>query len=293
MITNKEAKAIVVLGATGRMGGAVARHLHRDGWCVKGISRNPQSEKSRSLSATGIEVFQGDMEKPATLRPIFKNAYGVFLTVNWFDSGVDGELRQSKNVADIATEAGIQHLVFGAAGTGHRGTGLEHFEIKVDIVDYLRSKNVPTSVIYPAPFMELMTDPTLFPQLVMWNVKVKVLGLDVSVPWIATDDIGALAAMMFNNPDEYIGRGLRPVGDWKTVCECRQIYQEIAGKKPFRIPVPVWLMRRMIPQMTDMVKMWEWMPDVDEMKAIQNDPLSDYLSDFKDVRAYLQQALAN
>lgn len=290
---DKANKTILVFGATGRMGGAVARHLHRDGWCVKGISRNPQSAKAQELIAKGIDVLQGDMDVPTTLKTAFKNAYGVFLTVNWFDSGIEGELKQSMNVADLAADANVQHLVFGAAGTGQRGTGLEHFEVKIDILEYLRSKNVPTSVIYPAPFMELMTDPSLFPQLVMWNAKIKVVGLDVPIPWIATDDIGALATMMFNNPDEYIGRGLKPVGDWKTPGECRQIYQELAGKKPFRIPVPLWLMRRMIPQMTDMIKMWEWIHTVDDMTAIQNDPLSDYLSDFKDVRSFLQQELIN
>lgn len=169
-------KPILVFGATGRMGGAVARHLHRDGWCVKAISRSPESEKAKSLIARGIEVMQGDMDEPDTLRQVFKDAYGVFLTVNWFDSGIEGELRQSRNVADLAAASGVQHLVFGAAGIGERGTGLKHFEVKLDIVDDLQSKNVPTTVIYSAPFMELMTDPTLFPQLITWNAKIKVIG---------------------------------------------------------------------------------------------------------------------
>ena len=127
----------------------------------------------------------------------------------------------------------------------------------------------------------------------MWNAKVKVLGLDIPVPWIATNDIGALATMMFNNPEEYIGRGLKPVGDWKTVRECRQIYQELSGKKPSRIPLPIWLMKLAVPQTTDMVNMWEWMLSVDDMTAVQNDPLTDYLTEFKDVRSFLQQELAS
>lgn len=282
-------KTILVFGATGRMGGAVARHLHQDGWCVKGISRNQESKKAKALMDQGVEVIQGDMDEPSTLRHVFNDVHGVFLTVNWFDSGIEGELRQSRNVADLAAAFGVKHLVFGAAGTGERGTGLEHFEVKLDIVDYLQSKNVPTTVIYPAPFMELMTDPTLFPQLVTWNAKIKVIGKNLSVPWIATDDIGALATVAFNNPDEYIGRGIKPVGDWKTMDECLQIYQAMAGKKPLRIPLPIWLMRLMIPQMTDMVRMWEWMRSINNMPAIQSDTLSSYLNDFTDVRTFLQR----
>lgn len=287
----REDKTIIVFGATGRMGGAVARHLHRAGWRVKGISRNPASEKSQALIAQGINVVAGDMDAPDTLRPAFKDAYGVFLTVNWFDVGIDGELRQSKHVVDVAADSTIQHLVFGAAGIGER-TGLEHFDVKLEIVDYLQSKNVPTSVIYPPPFMEMMTDPTFFPQLVAWNAKVKIVGKNLAVPWIATDDIGALAALIFDHPDEYLGRGLKPFGDWKTLGECIQLYQEAAGKKPFRIPLPLWLMRRMIPQMADMIAMWEWMAAVEDLPAKQTDSLSDFLNDVTDVRSFFQQAFS-
>lgn len=60
-----------------------------------------------------------------------------------------------------------------------------------------------------------------------------------------------------------------------------------------RIPLPIWLMRLMIPQMTEMVKMWEWMRSIDNMPAIESDPLSNYLVDVTDVRTFLQRELAS
>jgi len=282
----KNDKTILVFGATGRMGGAVARHLHRYGWCVKGISRNPDSEKANALMSEGIEVIQGDMDYPETLRSAFAGAFGLFLSVNWVEAGIEGELRQGKHVADLATEANIEHLVFGAAGTGKRGTGLPHFDVKIDIVEYLRSKGVPTTVIYPPPFMELMTDPTLYPQLGTWNAKMKIVGKNLSIPWIATDDIGALVALIFSTPGEYIGKDLNPVGDWKTMGECLELYRHFVGKRPFRIPFPIWVMRPIIP---DLVKLWEWMASVDDMRSVQNQPLSELLDDPTDVRLFLEK----
>lgn len=285
---DKANKTILVFGATGRMGGATARHLCRSGWHVRGVTRNPESESAKALTTQGIDLVQGDMENPDSLRLLFKDVYGIFLVVNGFEVGFEAEVRQGKHVADLAAEASIQHLVFGAAGTGKHGTGLSHFESKVDIVEYLQSKHIPSTTIYPPPFMELMTDPTLYPQLGTWNAKMKIVGEDLPIPWIATDDIGALAALIFNNPDVYMGQELKPVADWKTLGECRQLYREIAGKNPFRIPLPLWLMRRMIPEL---VQMWEWMLETEDLEKTRLEPLLDIYANTTDVQSFLQQKL--
>jgi uncharacterized protein YbjT (DUF2867 family) len=68
---------IVVTGATGLQGGAVTRHLLKDGWHVRALTRNAASKPAQALMASGVEVVQGDMGEAASLRPIFAGAYGV------------------------------------------------------------------------------------------------------------------------------------------------------------------------------------------------------------------------
>lgn len=282
-------KTILVFGATGRMGGAAARHLCRDGWHVRAVTRNPQSETARALQAQGIEIVQGDMDDPASLKAAFQSVYGVFLVVNGWDSGFDGEVRQGKHIADLAAEAGVRHLVFAAAGTGERGTDIPHFDSKLDIEDYMRAKQIPLTMIFPPPFMELMTDADLYPQAGAWNGKMKILGKDFPVPWIATDDVGGMAAVIFGQPEQYIGRRLKIVGEWKTLGECRHLYKEIAGKNPPRWPMPVWVLRRMQPEL---VKMWEWFRTLDDSYAQTLEPVASMYTDVTDVRTFLSQKLS-
>jgi uncharacterized protein YbjT (DUF2867 family) len=277
-------KTILVFGATGRMGGAAVRHLHQNGWHVRAVSRNPDSTAAQLLQSKGIEVVQANMDDPASLRGVFNGVYGVFLVVNWIVSGFDGEVRQGKHVADAAAEAGVQHLVFAAAGTGERGTGIGHFESKLDIEAYINQKQIPLTMILPPPFMELMTDPTLYPQAGMWNAKIKILGKNHNLPWIAADDIGGMAPVIFSQPEQYIGRRIKPVGDWKTPGECHQIYQEITGKQPPRWPLPLWVMRKMQPEL---IKMWEWLRDTDSLSRLELEPAMSLYPDSKDVRAFL------
>lgn len=282
-------KTILVFGATGRMGGAAARHLCRAGWHVRAVTRNPQSDAARALQAQGIEVVQGDMDDPASLKAAFAGAYGVFLVVNGWESGFDGEVRQGKTVADLAAEAGVKHLVFAAAGTGERGTGIPHFDSKLDIEDYMKTKNIPLTVIFPPPFMELMTDADLYPQAGAWNGKMKILGKNFPVPWIATDDIGGMAAVIFSQPETYIGERLQIVGEWKTLGECKQLYKEVTGKNPPRWPMPLWVLRRMQPEL---VKMWEWFRTLDDADARALEPVSAIYTDATDVRTFLRQKLS-
>jgi uncharacterized protein YbjT (DUF2867 family) len=78
---------IVVTEATGLQGGAVSRHLLKDGWHVRGLTRNPASEQAQALAALGAEVAQGDMADPASLRPAFEGAHGIYSVQNPFISG--------------------------------------------------------------------------------------------------------------------------------------------------------------------------------------------------------------
>ena len=115
---------IVVCGATGRQGGAVARHLVKAGWSVRGLTRSPEATKARRLDDQGIDVVQADMEDRASLDRAFEGAYGVYSVQNPMLSGFQAEVQQGVNVADAARAAGVQHLVYGSAGIGSR-TALE------------------------------------------------------------------------------------------------------------------------------------------------------------------------
>jgi uncharacterized protein YbjT (DUF2867 family) len=64
-------RIIAVTGATGRQGGAVARHLLAGGWQVRALTRTPENEPARKLAALGAEVIRTDMADPRTLTDAF------------------------------------------------------------------------------------------------------------------------------------------------------------------------------------------------------------------------------
>lgn len=80
---------ILVAGATGNQGGAVMRHLLKDGWTVRAMTRNPQGEAARALASAGAQVVRGDFDDAASLRQALDGAYGVFSVQNMLQVGTE------------------------------------------------------------------------------------------------------------------------------------------------------------------------------------------------------------
>jgi uncharacterized protein YbjT (DUF2867 family) len=258
-MANREQRRIVVTGATGLQGGAVARHLLREGWRIQALTRNPQSDKAMALAALGAEVVQGDMNDPTTLQPLFDGAYGVYSVQTPYIEGPEAEVRQGKNVAEVAKAAGVQHFVYVSAGSGQKGTSIPSWESKLQIEDYVRTLGLPLTIVRPTAFMELMTDKKFFPAVAAWHLMPKLIGPSPKLPWLSTDDLGAIVANVFADPDRFIGQDLKLASDRRSLEECRAIYRTVMGKNPPRFPMPVWLFERFGYAGKDLPTMWRWL----------------------------------
>jgi uncharacterized protein YbjT (DUF2867 family) len=252
-------RTIVVTGATGLQGGAVARYLLIHDWHVRGLTRNAASEQAKALAAIGVEVVQGDMNDAASLRPVFAGAYGVYSVQNPYIGGPEAEVTQGTNVADVARESGVQHLVYGSAGTGKAGTGIPSWETKLRVEEHMRALGLPLTILRPMAFMELMTGKKFFPHIAAWHVMPAIMGPSRPVGWICTDDLGEIAAKAFASPHEFIGKELALASDVQSLEQCRAIYREVMGASPPRFPLPTWLFKRFGFVGTDLTTMWQWL----------------------------------
>lgn len=252
-------RTIVVTGATGHQGGAVARHLLAGGWRVRALTRDPTSAKARALAALGAEVARGDMGDRVTLRPVFAGAHGVYSVQNPMIGGLAAEVRQGKNVADAAQEAGVAHVVYGSAGTDAPGTGVGSWDSKLAVEAHLRALGLPLTILRPMALMELMTDRAYYPAASTWHMMPKLMGEARPVGWLCADDLGAIAARAFADPAAFIGRELPLASDVQSIAACRGLYRAAFDTAPRRFPMPVWLFERLVG--TDLTTMWRWLRD--------------------------------
>ena len=99
---NKDRDIILVTGATGNQGGAIAHQLLSKGFRVRAMTRNPQSDKSKALAELGAEVVRGEFDDPETLERALEGAWGAYSVQNTWESGVVREEEQGKLFAEIA-----------------------------------------------------------------------------------------------------------------------------------------------------------------------------------------------
>jgi uncharacterized protein YbjT (DUF2867 family) len=140
--------------------------------------------------------------------------------------GAKREVQQGKNVADAGKKAGVKHFVYSSVGGAERNTGITHWESKWAIEKQIRKLGLPTTILRPVSFMETYH---------ILDVKVGILKGKLADPirtdkpyqTIATDDIGAFAALAFERPKDFIGLELEIAGSELTNPEAPQVFSRV------------------------------------------------------------------
>lgn len=166
-------KLIVVIGVTGNQGGSVAlRFLQDPNYRVRGLSRNPASEKSKELAAKGVEIVQAELNDVESLKKAFAGANLIFSVTQYWEpffrpdcreeakkQGIscrryayDVELQQGKNITDAAATVvdslepnGFLVSTLSHAGKCSKGVHTEayHFDSKADVFPYYVQEKYP------------------------------------------------------------------------------------------------------------------------------------------------------
>jgi uncharacterized protein YbjT (DUF2867 family) len=209
-------RVILVTGATGTQGGAVARELLERGYRVRGLTRNPEQPRAQALARLGAEVVRGDFDDAPSLAAAMAGAHGVFAVTDFWEHGDETEVAHGRALVDAARAAGIRHFVYTSVASANKNTGIPHFDSKWVIEQYLADSGLNWSVIRPVSFMN------------NWHWRRREFSdgrfvdpgpPDQSHQWIAAADIAFFVGEAFDKPDAWLGRAADVAGDEMTLTE--------------------------------------------------------------------------
>ncbi|MBW4689353.1 MAG: NmrA/HSCARG family protein [Komarekiella atlantica HA4396-MV6] len=220
-------RLILVTGATGNQGGAIARHLLQRGkFKVRAMVRDQNKPAAQAIQQAGAELIQGDFNDRASLDHALQGVYGVFSIQNFRD-GVDTEIRQGSAIADAASSAGIKHFVYSSVGSAERNTGIPHFDSKFQVEEYVRALELPYTIMRPVFFfynyngMHPMIEQGTLPQPLSPQTKLQQL---------SEEDYGTMVAEVFERPADFMKREIEVASVEMTMPEIAAAFSHVLGK---------------------------------------------------------------
>jgi uncharacterized protein YbjT (DUF2867 family) len=276
-------KIITVFGATGAQGGGLVRAILEDpsgGFVARAVTRDPNSEKAKTLAQLGAEVVAGDVDDPASVAKALEGAYGAyFVTFFWDHFSPEKEKQQARTFAEAAKAAGIQHAIWSTLEDTRRWVPLDddrmptlqgsykvpHFDGKGESDKFFADAGVPTTLLltsfYWDNFLHFGMGPT------RGEDGKLVLNLPMGerrLPGIAADDIGRSAYGIFHRLD-LIGKTVGIAGEHPTGAEMAKGLSEVIGEEVTYNAVPFDVYRGLgFPGADDLGNMFQFKHDFEE-----------------------------
>ncbi|TMQ60158.1 MAG: NmrA/HSCARG family protein [Candidatus Eisenbacteria bacterium] len=245
-------RIVLVTGATGRQGGAVARSLVGKGFKLRGMTRKPEGEPAKALKVLGIEVVRADLDDADSVAKALDGAWGVFAVQNTWEAGVEREEQQGKRLAELARSKGVQHFVYSSVASAHRKTGIPHFDNKWRVEEVVRRLKFPShAILRPVFFMENLFTPSFL----MGDRLVAALKPTTPLQMVAVDDIGRVGARLFTDSEELEGREIDLGGDSATMVQAAQALSRGLSKPIRFVEIPIAEVRK---NSEDVARMLEW-----------------------------------
>ena len=160
--------AVLLVGATGHLGGEVARRLARDGVSFRALVR-PTSDDS-GIRALGAEIVAGDMRDLASLDAACADVGRIVSTANALGRLLAGDRSVSiasvdetgnANLLAAAERAGVKRFVFLSMGGGVMDSHSPLVEAKRHMEERLTASPIREVIVRPDMFQEIWLSPAV------------------------------------------------------------------------------------------------------------------------------------
>ena len=249
---------VLVAGATGQQGGAVARLLLDKGHRVRALTRRPGSEPAADLRTAGAEIQEGDFDDAASVQRAAEGADAFFLMATPYEQGVEAEVRQAQRAAAAAKSAGVKQFVYSSVAGADRNTGIPHFDSKREVEQYVQGLGVPYTIVAPTFFMENLLGPMFLHGLRAGALSMP-LPADRPLQMVALADLAAFVRIVLERPGEHQGKRIEVTSDQLTGTETAKTLTAVTGSRIGYTESSLAAVRQ---QSEDLARMWEWFNQV-------------------------------
>lgn len=235
-------KLVLVTGATGIQGGAVANEALKQGFKVRILVRN--KAKAQELIKKGAVAVIGDFDDPDSLDNAMQNVDAVFsVPISGVDTVEnDRERKQSSALIHSAVKNGVQQFVHTSVAATSRykefpkwGTGYwfeKYWTDKWDIEEAVRSAGFTEwTILKPAAMMENFTEKVkaMYPKFIQREIRTATFP-DTHIDHIAMTDVAKFAVAAFADPEKFNHHSIELAAESLSYSEIAATISAVTGK---------------------------------------------------------------
>jgi uncharacterized protein YbjT (DUF2867 family) len=224
---------ILVVGATGLLGGEICRLLRERGNPVRALVREG-SPREEALRALGAEIVHGDLKAPPSLDRACAGVQRVATTANSILSRRAGDNLRSVDrdgqlaLIAAARSAGVNHFVYTSVSPGSSRALFVQYKREVETA--VRGSGMKWTILQPAAFMEIA-----FSRTAGWDIaagRATIVGSgNARVSYVSVEDVARFAVRALEG-DEFTNRNL-PLGGPEAVSPLEAVcaFENAAGRR--------------------------------------------------------------
>ena len=226
---------ILVTGATGKTGGAVARELLAAGWPVRALARS-EDARSEALARLGAEIFTGDLFDLDSMRRALQGTRRAYVLPPF---GM--RLAQATAVfTQAAAETGLESMVamgqWLASPTHPALLTRDLWEMERV---FMSLPGVACTMVNPGFFADNYLRLIGFAALL--GVLPSLTGDSRNAP-PSNEDIARVAVAALADPARHAGQRYRPAGpEMLSTADMARILSDVLGHRVRRLEMPMWL----------------------------------------------------
>ena len=236
---------VLVAGATGQLGGVIARKLLAAGIPIRALARS--AEKLAPLKAAGAEVVAANLIDLSKATEACRGVSQIVSTVNnnmgkGATSPMKLDVSAHQNLCAAARNTGVKRVVYVSFRGVTSGETVDIFRVKWYIEDLIRRSGLPHVMLRPSAFMDVWIDMIFAPDIRKKGVA-SIFGDGSSVMnYVAVDDVAEYALKILQRDD--VNNENVDVGgpSDKSMNDVVSLVERRLGSKGKRRHIPVALM---------------------------------------------------
>ena len=227
----------LVVGATGPigLGAEICRLLRSEGRPTRALARRTSdARRTENLRNMGVELIEGDLKDPESLKPACRDVRTVISTASILvsrqpnDTIEQVDSRGHRDLIDVAKASGVESFLF-TSFSGSIDGDFPFRNAKRDVERHLKGSGLTYTILRPMFFMEVWLNP--IGGFDFANARASIYGEGQNkISWLSFYDVARFALMCLDNPSARNATfelgGPEPLGPLEVV----RIFENLSGR---------------------------------------------------------------